>query len=200
MVVPGTGTVNPVFMRFLAEIGGNSRGEFPLEVELTGRMQHPAGSNRTHRKHAMAEGILDTEPGVYAIHNIVNGRVYIGQTRNVSRRFKQHRRLLNMGGHSNPGLQADWKEHGEAAFKMEVMVRAPLKDCPAIEARLIEEKAGPGCYNIPWADVEWKGGRPTIAASGEAMKPRQIRMTDDEWRKCLELGGAAWVRKQIAIS
>lgn len=52
MVVPGTGTVNPVFMRFLAEIGGNSRGEFPLEVELTGRMQHPAGSNHTHERGA----------------------------------------------------------------------------------------------------------------------------------------------------
>lgn len=49
MVVPGTGTVNPVFMRFLAEIGGNSRGEFPLEVEPTGRVQHPESSNHTQR-------------------------------------------------------------------------------------------------------------------------------------------------------
>ena len=40
-------------------------------------------------------------------------------------------------------------------------------------------------------------GRKALAESGEKMKPRQIRMTDAEWAKCLRLGGAMWVRAQL---
>jgi hypothetical protein len=40
-------------------------------------------------------------------------------------------------------------------------------------------------------------GRKPLSPSGEAMKPRQIRMTDAEWAKCMALGGGAWVRAQI---
>ena len=40
-------------------------------------------------------------------------------------------------------------------------------------------------------------GRKPISPTGELMKPRQMRMTDDEWAKCIRLGGAAWVRAQI---
>jgi len=29
------------------------------------------------------------------------------------------------------------------------------------------------------------------------MKPRAIRMTDDEWAKCLRLGGSEWIRRKI---
>jgi len=40
-------------------------------------------------------------------------------------------------------------------------------------------------------------GRKPLAKSGELMKARQVRMTDEEWEKCKRLGGAAWVRAKI---
>lgn len=40
-------------------------------------------------------------------------------------------------------------------------------------------------------------GRKPASASGELMKNRILRMTDAEWEKCKQLGGAAWVREQI---
>lgn len=40
-------------------------------------------------------------------------------------------------------------------------------------------------------------GRKPIAKSGELMKARPIRMTDEEWEKCKRLGGASWVREKI---
>lgn len=40
-------------------------------------------------------------------------------------------------------------------------------------------------------------GRKTIAPTGEQLKARQLRMTDDQWKKCKDLGGAAWVRRMI---
>ena len=36
-----------------------------------------------------------------------------------------------------------------------------------------------------------------MAKTGELMKARPVRMTDEEWVKCKRLGGAAWVRAKI---
>jgi hypothetical protein len=43
-------------------------------------------------------------------------------------------------------------------------------------------------------------GRKPMSANGERMKPRQIRMTDADWEKCLALGGSAWVRERIKLA
>ena len=40
-------------------------------------------------------------------------------------------------------------------------------------------------------------GRKPLAKTGELMRSRPVRMTDDEWEKCKRLGGAAWVRAKI---
>jgi hypothetical protein len=40
-------------------------------------------------------------------------------------------------------------------------------------------------------------GRKPISKSGEKMKVRAVRMTDEEWAKCLELGGSSWIRKCV---
>lgn len=40
-------------------------------------------------------------------------------------------------------------------------------------------------------------GRKPLAKTGELMKARPVRMTDEEWAKCKRLGGAAWVRAKI---
>lgn len=40
-------------------------------------------------------------------------------------------------------------------------------------------------------------GRKPLHESGELMKARPVRMTDEEWEKCKRLGGAAWIREKI---
>lgn len=40
-------------------------------------------------------------------------------------------------------------------------------------------------------------GRKPASPNGEKMKPRAIRMKDDEWAKCLRLGGSEWIRRKI---
>lgn len=40
-------------------------------------------------------------------------------------------------------------------------------------------------------------GRKPLAKTGELMRSRPVRMTDDEWSNCKSFGGAAWVRDQI---
>lgn len=40
-------------------------------------------------------------------------------------------------------------------------------------------------------------GRPTLSPTGEVMKVRHVRFPDDEWAKCLALGGSEWMREQV---
>lgn len=54
--------------------------------------------------------------GIYGIRHHPTGRVYIGSTSDLGRRWKQHRALLNRGVHPTPRLQAAWLAHGAEQF------------------------------------------------------------------------------------
>ena len=46
--------------------------------------------------------------GIYCITNTINGKKYIGQTNNLSKRKVQHLSDLRNGVHDNRLMQADW--------------------------------------------------------------------------------------------
>ena len=54
--------------------------------------------------------------GIYAIKNLVTGRIYIGQAVNTKKRVIGHRSLLRANCHSNSYLQNSWNKHGEENF------------------------------------------------------------------------------------
>lgn len=78
--------------------------------------------------------------GIYSITNTVNGKVYVGQTEDIERRWKQHRHLLNRGKHSNSHLQRSWRKYGWSSFRFrtieEIPSPAPLTEA---EARWIKD-------------------------------------------------------------
>ena len=49
--------------------------------------------------------------GIYKIENKVNGKVYIGQSVNIKKRWKQHKYELNSNNHVNKHLQASWNKY-----------------------------------------------------------------------------------------
>ena len=59
----------------------------------------------------------NVKSGIYAIRNKVNGKIYIGSSVDVSKRQKQHYRLLTQNKHHSYKLQADWNKYGEEAFE-----------------------------------------------------------------------------------
>lgn len=59
--------------------------------------------------------------GVYKITNLVNGKIYVGSSKDIESRWKQHRDKLNKGTHDNPHLQRAWGKYGEDNFKFEVI-------------------------------------------------------------------------------
>lgn len=63
--------------------------------------------------------------GIYKITNIVNGKVYIGKSQNIEKRFKSHIEGLNGGRNHNPHFQNAWNKYGKSNFKFEII--HPLK-------------------------------------------------------------------------
>lgn len=54
--------------------------------------------------------------GIYKIECAVNGKIYIGSSVNVEKRWSDHRWQLNNKIHSNPHLQSAWILYGSETF------------------------------------------------------------------------------------
>ena len=59
--------------------------------------------------------------GIYKISNIINNKVYIGQSIDIQRRFSEHMRELNNNCHYNKHLQASYNKYGREAFSCEIL-------------------------------------------------------------------------------
>jgi group I intron endonuclease len=57
------------------------------------------------------------KPGIYAIRNRRNGKLYVGSASNISKRWSRHRKDLREGSHRNKHLQAAFNYYGEEAFE-----------------------------------------------------------------------------------
>ncbi len=68
----------------------------------------------------MADAILSAG-GVYAIRNVLDGRVYVGSALNLRRRWSAHKSLLRLGRHHSLHLQRAWARDGEESFVFEVL-------------------------------------------------------------------------------
>lgn len=62
--------------------------------------------------------------GIYKIENLINGKLYIGQSIDIHKRWKEHKNQLNRNSHENDHLQKSWNKYGKQKFKFEI-----IKDC-----------------------------------------------------------------------
>lgn len=46
--------------------------------------------------------------GVYKIENLLDGKVYVGKSKDIGRRWYEHKYELNKGKHINKHLQNSW--------------------------------------------------------------------------------------------
>ena len=90
-------------------------------------------------------------PGVYVITNVVNGKRYVGSSRNVKRRGRKHAWELDKGLHTNEHLLRAWRAYGPTAFLFSVLAYVPIDQLLDCEQRYIDLLGGAGaagCYNI----------------------------------------------------
>ncbi len=76
---------------------------------------------------------------IYKIVNKLNGKVYIGQTTNYSKRKKDHFKMLKYGRHHNNHLQRSYDKYGKEAFYIKVIDIVPLETLQLWEMYYIVE-------------------------------------------------------------
>jgi hypothetical protein len=59
--------------------------------------------------------------GIYIIKNIKNNKVYIGQSKNIEKRFKQYRNSLKNKYCHNYKLQKDYDKYGLGYFEFDIL-------------------------------------------------------------------------------
>lgn len=85
--------------------------------------------------------------GIYIIKNIINDKVYIGQSVDIYHRWMQHKADLRNGHHHNEHLQRAWNKYGEENFEFRVLTECDESELNNFEKLFIEEyKSHDGCY------------------------------------------------------
>ena len=59
--------------------------------------------------------------GIYKIENTKNNKCYIGCSKNIENRWKEHLYSLKKDSHHSIKLQNSWNKYGEKHFKFEII-------------------------------------------------------------------------------
>lgn len=70
--------------------------------------------------------------GIYQIVHVASGRRYVGQAKDIPKRWVTHKRTLSRGDHTSRHLQRAWDKYGADAFAFEVV---EMCDTFALDAR-----------------------------------------------------------------
>lgn len=79
---------------------------------------------------------------VYMIKCTVNNKVYIGQTKNLESRIKNHKNRLSRDRHESEELQNDYNKYGSRCFKYRLLERCNWKDALIRETYWIDYYGG----------------------------------------------------------
>lgn len=71
--------------------------------------------------------------GIYKITNIINNKVYVGQSKNLNTRYKRHLYRIKRNEHHNDHIQRAFDKYGADSFKYEVLEE--IKDLSLLDTR-----------------------------------------------------------------
>lgn len=86
--------------------------------------------------------------GIYQIKNILNEKVYIGQSKDCLRRRSTHFTSLRKNKHINIHLQHAWNKHGEQSFVFEILTKCEISELSKYEQSAIDKCPREKLYNL----------------------------------------------------
>lgn len=116
--------------------------------------------------------------GVYAIHNLITGKKYIGQSVSIKNRWRKHLLELRNNKHHSQHLQHSFNKYGEKVFIFGVIEECDYKHLTAREQYWINYFDS---YNNGYNSIETsiKGGR----LFSEEDKLKQSIIGKNQWNK-----------------
>lgn len=129
--------------------------------------------------------------GVYAIVDTTDGRTYIGSSVDIPRRFRQHKRMLNLGKHANAHLNRAWAAHSPEAFYFKILLFCAPDQVLTYEQRAIEafDAVVRGFNQLPVAGST-AGRKHTEAARAKMSEAHIGRITTERARENMRRGQA----------
>jgi len=140
--------------------------------------------------------------GVYLIECTANGKFYVGSSKNLRHRLKEHINTLNKQKHHNPHLQCAWNRYGADAFKFSVLMGSPTPiprdirvDMEQMWIMAYSSHYGwKGLFNIaPYANAPVATGTPESYRRG--VESRQKYYNDPEWQATRNEAVTAGIRE-----
>lgn len=124
-------------------------------------------------------------PGIYTIKCIPTGKIYVGQTINLRRRWHSHRWHLRKGIHKNGHLQNAWNKYGEDNFVFYIVIDLQGTPSDQLQAALNEAELRilgtiPKAFNLMEAA---RGGTiPGASTRAKLSAQRKLLWQDPEFR------------------
>lgn len=93
--------------------------------------------------------------GIYAIVNKTINKVYLGKSKHIEQRWKEHRANLNTNLHHNKELQEDWFKFGKDNFDFYILQECSEIEIDYLEKELISRYREKNLYNYSWKKHPW---------------------------------------------
>ncbi|MCK4522264.1 MAG: GIY-YIG nuclease family protein [Nanoarchaeota archaeon] len=71
--------------------------------------------------------------GIYKIENMLNGKVYIGSSKDIKKRWAAHQSDLRLDKHHSSHLQYSFNKYGTEVFKFSLVLKCTLERMPYFE-------------------------------------------------------------------
>jgi len=110
---------------------------------------------------------------LYQITNLINGKIYIGQTNNITKRWSNHR----CGNAPHQVISKAIQKYGKENFKFEVLYKnVPIEEINELEIKTIKEKdcRVPKGYNVT------EGGDGVLGVSKYGADNSNAHLTQEE--------------------
>jgi group I intron endonuclease len=128
--------------------------------------------------------------GVYQIRNLVNGKVYVGSSEDISSRWKVHLRLIARGNHHSIKLQNAFRKYGQDNFAFEIINHCSENDLLFFEQLFINanDSFRKGYNMSEVAGSPMKNRKHSVETRAKMSKSGKGRPKSEDHRKAIGRG------------